>query len=93
MKIAIIGAGPAGCTLGRLLYLAKVDFVIFERETSPAMRGQGGTLDLRTKGGLAAVKKADLFEEFLKFARYDGEALCVSTSFSCTQMLFADESR
>lgn len=77
-KIAIIGAGPAGCTLGRLLYLSNVSFVIFEGEASRNVRSQGGTLDLRPHKGLAAIKEADLEEEFLKYARFDGEALAIT---------------
>ena len=74
-RIAIIGAGPAGCTLGRLLYLSKISFVIFEGEASRDIRSQGGTLDLRPRRGLAAVQAAELHDEFLKYARFDGEAL------------------
>jgi 2-polyprenyl-6-methoxyphenol hydroxylase-like FAD-dependent oxidoreductase len=77
-KIAIIGAGPAGCTLGRLLHLASIPFTIFEGETSPNVRSQGGTLDLRDATGLAAISAAGLHSEFLKFARYDGEAMCIA---------------
>ncbi|TVY83076.1 Monooxygenase asqM [Lachnellula suecica] len=77
-KIGIIGAGPAGCTLGRILSLIGIEFTIFEGENSPQVRSQGGSLDLRTRTGLAAVKAAGLNEEFLKLARYDGEALVVA---------------
>jgi 2-polyprenyl-6-methoxyphenol hydroxylase-like FAD-dependent oxidoreductase len=47
--IAILGAGPSGLMLGRLLHVAGIDFVIFERDTSAASawgRGGSGTLDL-----------------------------------------------
>jgi 2-polyprenyl-6-methoxyphenol hydroxylase-like FAD-dependent oxidoreductase len=78
LKIAIIGAGPAGCTLGRLLHVANIRFTIFEGESSPNTRSQGGTLDLREYAGLAAIKEALLYDEFLKYARYDGEALAIT---------------
>jgi 2-polyprenyl-6-methoxyphenol hydroxylase-like FAD-dependent oxidoreductase len=78
LKIAIIGAGPAGCILGRLLHLANIRFTIFEGESSPNERSQGGTLDLRENTGLAAIKEALLYDEFLKYARYDGEALAIT---------------
>ena len=77
-KIAIIGAGPAGCTLAHLLLKANMDVTIFEGEASLTARGQGGSLDLHTKSGLAAIKECGLFAEFEKHARYDGEALAVS---------------
>lgn len=47
-KTAIIGAGPAGCILARLLQPLKVDPAVFESDPSPNIRAQGGTLDLHT---------------------------------------------
>jgi len=75
INVAIVGAGPAGCTLARLLQLSNVPIkvTIFEREASLDARTQGGTLDLHTDTGIAALKKAKLYDEFLKFARFDGE--------------------
>ena len=74
-KIAIVGAGPAGLTLARLLLVsAKIEARIYERDTSATSRSeQGGTLDLHTDTGLAALRKCGLWESFLRFARYDGE--------------------
>ncbi|EPE07734.1 tetracycline resistance protein transposon [Ophiostoma piceae UAMH 11346] len=76
-KIAIVGAGPAGCTLARLLHRGGIDAVVYEGEAGPNYRSQGGTLDLHTATGLAAVKEAGLWDEFLKHARYDGEYMLV----------------
>ncbi|TDZ37932.1 Monooxygenase asqM [Colletotrichum spinosum] len=76
-KIAIIGAGPAGCLLARLLHLAKIEATVFESESSPDFRSQGGTLDLHTETGLLALKEAGLFDEFLKYARYDGQYMAM----------------
>ncbi|KAI4681259.1 uncharacterized protein J4E88_005767 [Alternaria novae-zelandiae] len=78
-KIAIIGAGPGGCMLARLL-LTQCDCstTIFEAEASINYRSQGGTLDLRANTGLAAIKLAGLWDEFQKYARYDGESLLVT---------------
>ena len=75
-KIAIIGAGPAGLTLARLLHMSdvKVDLVIYELDASPTSRpDQGGTLDLHTDTGLAALRECGLWDSFLKYARYDGQ--------------------
>lgn len=78
LNIAIIGAGPAGCALARMLLNEGIAVTIFEREASSEFRAQGATVDLHTDTGLAALKKAGLYDEFLKLARFDGEALIVS---------------
>lgn len=45
-RVAIVGAGPAGCTLARLLIHnnVDVDVRIFESEKGLDARTQGGTL-------------------------------------------------
>ena len=79
LKIAIVGAGPAGCMLARLLQVSdqreNIEVTVFEGEGSLDFRSQGGTLDLHVKTGQAALKAGGLFDEFLKYARYDGEAM------------------
>ncbi|KAI1139998.1 FAD/NAD(P)-binding domain-containing protein [Hypoxylon sp. FL0543] len=74
-KIAIIGAGPAGCMLGRILSLSNVPFTIFESDASPDYRSQGGTLDLHPGTGLDAVKEAQLWDQFQEHMRWDGDYL------------------
>lgn len=76
-NVAIIGGGPAGCTLARLLLNAQIPVTVFEYEASPNARTQGGTLDLHTATGLKALTVAGLYDEFVKYARYEGEALAV----------------
>ena len=80
-RVAIIGAGPAGTLLARLLLLASIPCTVYERDTSISARAQGGSLDLSPKGGLAAFKDAGLYEEFQKYARYDGEAFVMADKF------------
>ncbi|OAA57650.1 tetracycline resistance protein from transposon [Niveomyces insectorum RCEF 264] len=77
-KIAIVGAGPAGCMLARLLHLGGLEAIVYEAEASPNYRAQGGSLDLHTGTGLAALRDAGLFAAFEKHARYDGEYLMIS---------------
>lgn len=80
-SIAIVGAGPAGLTLARLLQVAEVDvaITIFEKDVSPTARFlQGGTLDLHTDTGLAALRKAGLWKEAHRHLRYDGEELSIA---------------
>jgi 2-polyprenyl-6-methoxyphenol hydroxylase-like FAD-dependent oxidoreductase len=77
-KVAIIGAGPAGLTLASLLHASgqKLDVTIFEKDASAAARTRkGGTLDLHEGTGLAAMRAAGLWNSFLKYARYEGEAI------------------
>ncbi|KAF2010930.1 FAD/NAD(P)-binding domain-containing protein, partial [Aaosphaeria arxii CBS 175.79] len=85
-KIAIIGAGPGGTMLARLLHQSSIPTTIFEAETSIDDRSQGGSLDLRAGTGLLAMQKAGLFQEFLKLARYDGEALLLCDKRQTTWM-------
>ncbi|MDH0865596.1 FAD-dependent monooxygenase [Mitsuaria sp. GD03876] len=73
IQVAIVGAGPGGLLLGRMLRQYGVDFTVFERETSAAQRDQGGTLDLHAGTGQHALREAGLFDEFLRFARYEGQ--------------------
>ena len=73
-EIAIIGAGPAGLTLSRLLRVSNIDTRIYERDSSASARSeQGGTLDLHSETGLAAIRKCGLWDSFQKYARYDGD--------------------
>lgn len=83
IKIAIIGAGPAGCMLARLLLRANIPVTVFEAEASIETRDQGGTLDLHDDTGLAALKEAGLYDKFLKYARVDGDALQVCDKHMC----------
>ncbi|ORY64334.1 uncharacterized protein BCR38DRAFT_342912 [Pseudomassariella vexata] len=77
-KIAIVGAGPAGCMLARILSLSNISVTVFESDSSPNYRTQGGTLDLHPTTGIAALKDANLFEDFKKTARYDGDYYCMT---------------
>jgi 2-polyprenyl-6-methoxyphenol hydroxylase-like FAD-dependent oxidoreductase len=72
--------------LARLLHQASIPSTIFEGETSINYRSQGGSLDLRKTTGLAAVKAAGLWEQFLEHARYDGESLLVTDKNLTTWM-------
>lgn len=63
-KIAIVGGGPGGLTLARLLQLKGVDVKVYERDINKDVRLQGGALDLHTESGLAALDKAGLLNEF-----------------------------
>lgn len=71
--IAIVGGGPCGLSLARLLHLANIPFTVFERDVSstPESRFQGGTLDIHPRTGQELLRRAGLHGEFNRFARYD----------------------
>ncbi|KAH8885854.1 FAD/NAD(P)-binding domain-containing protein [Thozetella sp. PMI_491] len=78
-SIAIIGGGPSGLVFARLLESHGVtDFVVFERDVSavPTPWHQGGTLDIHGSSGQVALRRAGLFDEFSRLARWD--ATCFS---------------
>lgn len=73
-KIAIVGAGPAGLTLARILLQNSItNITVFEAETSPSSRTQGGSLDLHPRTGQLALREAGLFDEFQNHARYESQ--------------------
>ncbi len=74
-RIAIIGAGPGGLTLARLLQLRNIPATVFEKENHRDERQQGGTLDLHTGSGLLAVHLAGLDAEFRTIARYEDQGM------------------
>lgn len=63
-QIAIIGGGPGGLTLARLLQLQGANVNVYERDSNPDARVQGSPLDLHEESGLAALRKAGLLEAF-----------------------------
>ncbi|MGE8292204.1 MAG: FAD-dependent oxidoreductase [Sphingobacterium sp.] len=65
-KIAIVGGGPGGLTLAKLLQLKGVDVKVYERDIDKNARVQGSPLDLHDNSGLAALEKANLLDEFKK---------------------------
>ena len=88
-RIALIGAGPAGLTLARILYINGINATVFEREKHALVRPQGGTLDLHVESGQFALQQAGLENEFKQIARYEdqGNKLYDKTG----KLLFADD--
>ena len=84
-SIAIIGGGPGGLTLARLLQVQGIAATAFESDAGPDARIQGGSLDLHTESGLAALDAAGLMPAFQQVARpedqgvrlYDRDGACV----------------
>jgi 2-polyprenyl-6-methoxyphenol hydroxylase-like FAD-dependent oxidoreductase len=63
-KIAIVGGGPGGLTLARLLQMKGADVNVYERDAHAGARPKGATLDLHDESGLRALREAGLMDEF-----------------------------
>ncbi len=74
-KIAIVGGGPGGLTLARLLQMNAADIKLYERDAHKDARPKGATLDLHEESGLLALEQAGLMDAFLTNYRPGADAL------------------
>ena len=74
-KIAIVGGGPGGLTLARLLQQSNAQVSVYERDQSRSARVQGSALDLHEDSGLAALEAAGLIHAFWANHRPDLDRL------------------
>jgi 2-polyprenyl-6-methoxyphenol hydroxylase-like FAD-dependent oxidoreductase len=79
-KMAIIGGGPGGLTLARLLQQSGTHVIVYERDRSRSARVQGSALDLHESSGLAALDAAGLIEAFWANHRPDLDRLRLTDS-------------
>jgi 2-polyprenyl-6-methoxyphenol hydroxylase-like FAD-dependent oxidoreductase len=79
-KIAIVGAGPGGLTLARLLQQSGAQVSVYERDQSRSARVQGSALDLHEDSGLAALQAAGLVDAFWVNHRPDLDRLRLTDS-------------
>ncbi|KAI3394261.1 hypothetical protein diail_2964 [Diaporthe ilicicola] len=80
-RIAIIGGGPAGLTLGALLHQRGVSFTIYElrrRPTDEELAEPSGMLDLHDESGVAAIRACGLYEKFLPLTGDCEESMVVA---------------
>jgi 2-polyprenyl-6-methoxyphenol hydroxylase-like FAD-dependent oxidoreductase len=63
-KIAIVGAGPGGLTLARLLQLKGANVKVYERDFNQESRVQGAIVDLHNDSGLKVMEAAGLMDAF-----------------------------
>jgi len=91
-RIAIIGAGPGGLTLARILYRNDIVARIFEREKSADSRTQGGSLDIHADTGQYALHAAGLTENFQLIARYEDQETRIYDKHACLVHVDTDTS-
>jgi 2-polyprenyl-6-methoxyphenol hydroxylase-like FAD-dependent oxidoreductase len=74
-RIAIVGGGPGGLTLARLLQQSGAQVSMYARDQSRSARVQGSALDLHENSGLAALETAGLIDAFWANHRPDLDRL------------------
>ena len=62
--VLIVGAGPGGLTLARLLQLKGANVTLYERDLNQYARVQGSPLDMHEGSGWAALRQAKLIAAF-----------------------------
>lgn len=81
-KVAIVGGGPGGLTLARLLQIAGFEVKVYERDLNKDERIQGGSLDLHEYSGLKALKKANLMDAFIENYRHGADKMRLLDNFA-----------
>ena len=76
-QITIVGGGPGGLTLARLLQLKGVNVKVYERDFNKNARLIGSPLDMHEESGLAAIREADLLDEFKKNFRPGADKMVI----------------
>jgi len=76
-KIAIIGGGPGGLTLARILQMNGANVTVYERDAHKDARTKGATLDLHEESGLKALRAAGLMEAFEKNYRPGADRMSI----------------
>ena len=88
-KIAIVGGGPGGLTLARLLQMNGADVKVYERDLNKDARMQGATLDLHEESGLKALDEAGLMSAFAENYRPGADRMCITDKKA--NILFEDD--
>ncbi len=75
IRIAIVGGGPGGLTLARILATRGIASTVFELDEHALARPQGGSLDLHVESGQRALREAGLEAAFRRIARHEDQGL------------------
>ncbi|KAF0639412.1 hypothetical protein FPSE5266_08030 [Fusarium pseudograminearum] len=91
--IAIIGAGPGGLTLARLLQVHDINYIVYERDVDPKPRyiNQGGSLDIHASSGQLALKEGGIFDQFKSIARWEGSRVCMQNPSGTLKSVFGQD--
>lgn len=87
-SIAIVGGGPGGLTLARLLQIKGAHVQVYERDLNRDARLQGSPLDMHEGSGLAALRAADLLEVFKKNFRPGADKMIITNE--AAEILYSD---
>lgn len=90
-SVAIIGGGPGGLTLARLLQQQGVSVKVYERDKNRFIRQQGATLDLHYESGLKAINACDLIEEFRENYRPGAERITITDNLATVRYTERDQ--
>jgi len=80
-RLAIVGGGPAGLTLGLLLHRRRIPFTLFDLRPQPTdaeLAEPSGLLDLHEESGLEAIRACGLMDEFLPLTALCTQAMTVA---------------
>ncbi|WP_159474946.1 NAD(P)/FAD-dependent oxidoreductase [Dyadobacter sp. 3J3] len=87
-QIAIIGGGPGGLTLAKLLQHKGVNVKVYERDFDIEARIQGSPLDMHEESGWAAIRQANLVEAFKKNVRRGADKKIIVNEHA--EIIFSD---
>lgn len=87
-QVAVVGGGPGGLMLARLLQLQGVKVKVYERDTDKNARLIGSPLDMHADSGLLAIENAGLLEEFKRNFRPRADRKIITNDQA--QVFFSD---